>query len=194
VSGGEQVVLCGPDGAAVGTADKSMVHHADTPLHLAFSCYLFDDTERLLVTRRARTKLTWPGVRTNSCCGHPGLGESMRGAVRRRLHDELGVTGADIDLIVPQFRYRATMADGIVENELCPIYRATVTEPRFEIAPAEVDSAWWMPWPTFLRQAGGPDPLSPWSVLQVASLQQAGASPADWARGDPALLPSAAVP
>lgn len=190
----EQVVLCAPDGTAVGTAAKASVHHADTPLHLAFSCYLFDRAGQLLVTRRATTKLTWPGVRTNSCCGHPAPGESMHAAVRRRLRTELGIAGASIDLIVPQFHYRAVMADGTVENELCPVYRAIVDDHTITPEPAEVAAAWWVPWSDFLADADGPDALSPWSIHQVAELLRVGAAPVDWPVGDATLLPAAAAP
>jgi isopentenyl-diphosphate delta-isomerase len=56
----ESVVLVDEAGYATGTAAKSAVHHARTPLHLAFSCYLFNETGQFLLTRRATSKLTWP--------------------------------------------------------------------------------------------------------------------------------------
>lgn len=191
----EQVVLCGPDGDAIGTADKHSVHHADTPLHLAFSCYVFDVESRLLVTRRAQTKRTWPGVRTNSCCGHPAPGEAMQTAISRRLLHELGTIAASIDLLIPTFRYRTTMADGTVENELCPIYRATVINTDLVINVGEVAATWWTPWTDVLTDVDfvdHADPFSPWSLLQIETLRQLHGTPLTWPTADSALLPAAA--
>jgi isopentenyl-diphosphate Delta-isomerase len=190
----EQLVLCAWDGTAAGTAPKATAHHRDTPLHLAFSCYVFDPDGRVLVTRRAYDKPTFPGVRTNSCCGHPAPGEGMRAAVQRRLRHELGIVPVELDLILPTFRYRATAADGTVENELCPVYRARTTNTKVTVDPTEVDQAWWVQWAQFAAQIDGTDPLSPWGAKQVQQLTALGRDPLAWATGELALLPAAASP
>ena len=121
----EQVVLLDEDGHDIGAAPKAEVHHADTPLHLAFSCYVFDEAGRFLVTQRARHKPTFGGVWTNSACGHPAPGEPIEDAVRRRVEQEIGVTLDDLWLVLPRFRYRAVMDNGVTENEMCPVFVAT---------------------------------------------------------------------
>ena len=167
----EHVVLLDEDGRAVGTADKAQVHHADTPLHLAFSSYLFDDAGNVLVTRRAPTKRTFPGVWTNSCCGHPATGETLEDAVRRRVRQELGTSVTGLTLLLPRFRYRAEW-DGVVENEMCPVFVATVSGP-LEPDVAEVGEVSWEPWPEF--RAGvldGTREVSAWCRDQVSQLPE----------------------
>ena len=100
---------------------KPLVHHGETPLHRAFSAYLFDDAGRLLVTRRARSKQTFPGMWTNTVCGHPGPGEDDADAIARRARYELGVEVAELRPALPGYRYRAEFR-GVVENEICPVY------------------------------------------------------------------------
>ena len=189
--GPELVVLLDPDGAAIGTAPKAEVHHADTPLHLAFSCYLVDDAGRLLVTRRASTKRTFPGVWTNSFCGHPAPGEALDEAVRRRARQELGVDVGGLRLVLPRFAYRAEH-DGVVEREMCPVFTARATgTPAPD--PAEVDEVRPVAWGDLVaavREGTWPG-LSPWCAEQVTELTALG-DPDDWPTADPAGLPPAA--
>lgn len=186
----ELVVLLDEDGRAVGTADKSGVHHAETPLHLAFSTYLFDEAGRVLVTRRALTKQTFPGVWTNSCCGHPAPGEDLGDAARRRVRQELGVDVADLRLVLPTFRYRAEQ-DGVVENEMCPVYAGLVRDP-VDPDPSEVDSVAWVPWRDFRTGVlDGSRTVSVWCREQVAQLPEDPLGAPDGAVAD---LPPAAQP
>lgn len=166
----ELVVLLDDDGNAVGTAPKVSVHHAHTPLHLAFSCYVFDDSGRLLVTRRALDKPTFPGVWTNSLCGHPAPGEDIFEAVQRRAVEELGLSLQALRLAVPGFRYEATMPNGVRENELCPVFVALAGG---EVAPdpSEVADVAWVPWGLFRTEVlTGRREVSVWCALQVAEL------------------------
>ncbi|MEV4317600.1 isopentenyl-diphosphate Delta-isomerase [Actinocrispum sp. NPDC049592] len=181
----ELVVLLDEAGQAIGTADKATVHHRETPLHLAFSAYVFDAQNRFLLTRRAQTKRTWPGVWTNSCCGHPGPGEAFPDAIARRLKDELGLDAGPVDLVLPRFRYRAEMPDGVVENEMCPVYRVTAAgDPRPD--PEEVMDFEWVQWPPRDRE------LSPWAVEQLGQLAQLGPDPRRWPVAPATELPPAA--
>jgi isopentenyl-diphosphate delta-isomerase len=166
----ELVVLVAEDGSPIGTAAKATVHTTDTPLHLAFSCHVTNERGEVLITRRALTKLTWPGVWTNSFCGHPGPDEAMEDAIRRRAKQELGLSVRDIRPALPDFRYRAVDASGIVENEICPVFAATaVGEP--DPSPHEVSEWRWVQ-PDNLRAAieGAPFAFSPWLVWQHEQL------------------------
>src|ERR671938_2202150 len=92
----ELIVLLDDDGTALGPMPKPLVHHGETPLHRAFSAYLFDGAGRLLITRRAEGKATFPGMWTNTVCGHPGPGETDAAAIARRARFELGLRVSDV--------------------------------------------------------------------------------------------------
>lgn len=189
----DRVVLVDDEGAATGAAHKSAVHHDDTPLHLAFSCYVFDPDGRLLLTTRAPDKPSFPGVLTNSVCGHPRPGEPVDLAATRRAHSELGLAVGAPRLLLPRFAYRAVM-DGVVEHEICPVFAAWVeadTEPSLD--PTEVGSARWVPWTSFRDEVlSGALAVSPWCAEQVRALADLPDDPASWPAADPALLPPAA--
>lgn len=163
----ELVVLVDGSGHPLGTAEKRTVHGTNTPLHLAYSCHVFDADGRVLVTRRALSKLTWPGVWTNSFCGHQVPGASVESAVTARAIVELGISITNLEPVLPDFRYRAVDASGIVENEICPVFRAVTTD---AVAPNPDEVAEWT-WvaPADLRAAvtAAPYAFSPWLVLQL---------------------------
>ena len=166
----ERVVLLDESGTRIGDASKAEIHTDSTPLHLAFSCYLFNEDGQLLVTRRALSKLTWPGVWTNSFCGHPGPGEEIEAAIHRRAAEELGTQVNDVTLIDPEFRYRAIDASGVVENEICPVYTAKISA-SLAPNPAEVAESQWVDVAAVIEAAElTPFAFSPWMVKQLGSL------------------------
>jgi isopentenyl-diphosphate delta-isomerase len=189
----ESVVLVDEAGNQLGVADKVAIHHDRTPLHLAFSCYVFDRAGQFLLTRRAESKRVFPGVWTNSCCGHPAPGEAMADAVRRRVRQELGIELGDLRLLLPGFRYQARM-DGVLENELCPVYAARYDGP-LDPDPGEVADVEWVDWSDFTQRVRtGQQPISPWCALQVAELNALGNAPLDWPTAPAPDLPPAARP
>lgn len=168
------VILLDDDGNQVGTAPRATVHSQHTPRHLAFSCHVLDVGGRVLLTRRALTKVAWPGVWTNTCCGHPQIGETIIDAAVRRTHQELGL---DLDprrmrVVLPGFSYRATDAGGIVEDELCPVVVARLSLPEELVElnpdPDEVEEVTWVGWQDMYGLARSmPTLLSPWAVEQM---------------------------
>lgn len=188
----EQVVLLSEEGRPTGVAPKHEVHHRDTPLHLAFSCYVFDGDGSLLLTRRALHKPTWPGVWTNSFCGHPAPGEDLVEAVLRRAFQELGVRLDEVQLVLPGFRYEAEMPDGVRENEMCPVFTA-VTRDEVAPAPEEVAAADWVQWRSFRDDVtAGIRDVSPWCRQQVMDLSRQETGDGRFRTASPEQLPLAA--
>ena len=170
---------------------RPSVHHADTPLHLAFSCYVFDADGRLLLTQRAWHKATWPG-----------RVDQQRAAATRRPASRSPTPYADgssrssgsrsttCGWCCPAFRYRAVMADGIVENEMCPVFVAAHRRTPSRPTPPRSTTHAWVPWADFRADVlDGRARRQP--VVRPAGRGAAGrpvAAPA----ADPDLLPPAA--
>jgi isopentenyl-diphosphate delta-isomerase len=168
----EWVVLVDELDRETGIARKRDVHHDRTPLHRAFSLFLFDAAGRTLLQRRALGKRTWPGIWSNGCCGHPGPGETTLEAANRRCAEELGTAPIEPWIALPDYRYRAEL-DGIVENEICPVVVARVDPDRLRPNAEEVEETRWMSWSEFfedvLLRPGG---WSPWAVEEARQLDR----------------------
>jgi isopentenyl-diphosphate delta-isomerase len=167
----DKIVFVDEDNTPIGTASKLESHNDDTRLHRAFSVFIFNRRGELLLQQRALSKKTWPGVWSNSCCGHVMLHESVVRAAARRLKYELGLGGIELGIALPNFRYRAEK-DGIVENEICPVLiGVTDTEPVPN--PTEVANVKWIGWSEFLTSLDDPGTdISPWAKQEVHLLTE----------------------
>lgn len=141
----EQCILVDINDSVVGKASKRDCHkwtavEAGSGLHRAFSVFIFNSREEILLQKRSRYKITFPGVWTNACCSHPLYVDSeldmsegsigVRRAAQRKLQHELGIPADKCPLskmeIVSRILYKTPCEDGVWgEHELdyCIILR-----------------------------------------------------------------------
>lgn len=163
------VVLVDEKDQELGTMPKSQVHTENTPLHRAFSLFLFNHDGEVLVQQRKKDKRTWGGVWSNSCCGHVAPGETYEEAVVRRTKQELGVEIGGLTK-VSDYRYRFE-ENGVVENEICPVYRG-VMEGEIKHDRGEIEAWKWMNWGEWMKELENDEEgkWSPWCKEEVLLL------------------------
>jgi len=81
--------------------------------------------DAVLIQRRALGKYHTPGLWANTCCTHPAWEETSLDCAQRRLNEELGITGLDLEYR-DRVEYRADVGDGLIEHELVDIFLARV--------------------------------------------------------------------
>jgi isopentenyl-diphosphate delta-isomerase len=136
----ERVILVDERDCELGVAEK-MRAHAEGLLHRAFSVFVFDRAGRLLLQRRALSKYHSGGLWSNTCCGHPRPGETVAGAARRRLAEEMSF----VCELRPgfEFLYRAELGNGLTEYEYDHVLVGSFDgEPRPD--PSEVGDWRWV--------------------------------------------------
>ena len=89
--------------------------HKKAVLHRAFSVFILNDNNELLIQQRALSKYHSPALWTNTCCSHPRDGESVLDAGARRLKEEMGFE-TKLDSLL-SFIYRAKFDNGLTEHE-----------------------------------------------------------------------------
>lgn len=133
----EYVILVDENDQEIGQMEK-MEAHEKALLHRAFSIFLFNDKNELLLQQRAHSKYHSGGLWTNTCCSHPRAGETVLEAANRRLMEEMGIE-AEMQSEF-SFIYRAELDNDLTEYELDHVVLGTFNgEPV--INPEEV-AAW----------------------------------------------------
>jgi len=143
----EKVILVDEMDNVVGEMEK-MEAHKKGILHRAFSVFVFDAKNRLLLQRRAFGKYHSPGLWTNTCCSHPRIGESVLQAAHRRLNEEMGFD-CPMDSVFT-FIYQAKFDNGLTEHELDHVFIGFSNDVPL-INTEEVDEYKWMTLPEIAR-------------------------------------------
>lgn len=118
----EYVVLVDELDNNVGLMEK-MEAHINPTLHRAFSIFIFNSKNEMLLQQRALSKYHTPGLWTNTCCSHPRDGESLHDATKRRLQEEMGMQCELKEAF--SFIYKADVMQGLVEHEFDHVFIGT---------------------------------------------------------------------
>ena len=137
----EKVILVNEKDEQIGLMPK-LEAHEKAVLHRAFSVFIFNDKNELMLQQRALDKYHSPGLWTNTCCSHQRDGESNIEAGKRRLQEEMGFV---VDLTESiSFIYKAPFDNGLTEHELDHVLLGNYNGLPV-INPQEVASWKWMP-------------------------------------------------
>jgi len=110
----EKVILVNEKDHKIGLMPK-MEAHEKAILHRAFSVFIFNDKDELMLQQRALDKYHSPGLWTNTCCSHQRDGETNIDAGTRRLQEEMGFVTSLKE--VGSFIYKAPFDNGLTEHE-----------------------------------------------------------------------------
>lgn len=111
-----KVILVDERDRPLGVEDKLAAHQGKGKLHRAFSIFILDSSNRLLLQKRASSKYHCPGLWSNSCCSHPQPGAELLAEAQKRIQFELGFTTALKE--IGTARYRLVLENGMTEWEL----------------------------------------------------------------------------
>jgi isopentenyl-diphosphate delta-isomerase len=145
----ETLILVDERNRKNGEGEKLATHRKGL-LHRAFSIFLFDDADRILLQRRYAGKYHSGGLWANTCCGHPRVGEKTLTAANRRLGEELG-TSAHLTFGF-RARYETALDHGLTENELVYVYAGRF-DGAIDLNPEEVSETECIALPDLVRDA-----------------------------------------
>ncbi len=165
----EYVILVDENDQEIGTMEK-MQAHREARLHRAFSVFVFNDQDEVMLHQRAFSKYHSGGLWTNTCCSHPRKGETVLEAAHRRLQEEMGF---DCDLREAfNFTYKAALDNDLTEYELDHVVLGRFNgEPNLN--PDEVAAYKYMNWEELKQDvASNPDMYTEWFKIALDEVDQ----------------------
>jgi isopentenyl-diphosphate Delta-isomerase len=113
------VVLVDENDEAIGVMEKIQAHQKAL-LHRAFSIFIFNKKNEMLLHQRAFSKYHSAGLWTNACCSHPQQNENLLQAATKRLQEEMGFVTPITKAF--DFIYKAAFDNGLTEHEFDHVF------------------------------------------------------------------------
>ena len=111
----ENVIIVDKNDNQIGLMPKLDAHKKGI-LHRAFSVFVLNNNNEIMLQKRAYNKYHSGGLWTNTCCSHQREGENSIEAGKRRLLEEMGF---ETELkIITSFIYKVEFENGLTEHEL----------------------------------------------------------------------------
>ena len=136
----EQVILVNENDEPIGLMPK-LEAHQKAVLHRAFSVFVLNDKNEIMLQQRASEKYHSPLLWTNTCCSHQRSGETNIQAGTRRLFEEMGFETPLQELF--HFIYKAPFDNGLTEHELDHVMIGKYNQAP-KVNSEEVESWKWM--------------------------------------------------
>ena len=137
----EEVILVDTEDRPIGIMEKMEAHQSGGKLHRAFSAFVFNKNNELLLQRRALSKYHSGGLWTNTCCSHPRPGEKTIDAGKRRLEEELGISCNLEEAFT--FIYKAPLDNETTEYEFDHVLIGSF-DGKLQLNHEEVESIKWL--------------------------------------------------
>ena len=170
--GDEYLVLVDKDDNPIGSEEKVKCHLPNGKLHRAFTALLLDKNGKLVLTRRAKEKMLWPGDWDGTVASHPRKPETYISSGERRMPEELGIT-CKLDYLF-KFEYHVPYKDIGSENEICGTLIGIVNEStQFKIVEGEIDKIKWISANELLVELrNNPKIYCPWMLIALELLEK----------------------
>jgi len=175
----ELVILVDENDNAIGTEKKVKCHLPNGKLHRAFTALLFDKNGRLILTKRAKEKMLWPGDWDGTFASHPRESETFVSSGERRMPEELGIEGK-LDYL-HKFEYHVPYKDIGSENEICGTLIGIIDETtELKEIDGEIDEIKWISADELISEIKiNPKIYCPWMLIALELLEKSDKSMLD---------------
>ncbi|PHY09531.1 MAG: isopentenyl-diphosphate delta-isomerase [Nitrosarchaeum sp.] len=168
----EYLVLVDQNDNPIGSEEKVKCHLPEGKLHRAFTALLFDKNGRLVITKRSKEKMLWPGDWDGTVASHPREPETYVSSGERRMPEELGIT-CNLDYLF-KFEYHVPYKNIGSENEICGTLVGIVDDLiQFTQIENEIDEIKWISVNELISQLkNNPEIYCPWMLIALVLLDK----------------------